>query len=87
MTMTQRRTRGATVTANPSQGVRIERSTNELRQTAAGRIALPLLVAHNGARLGEGDLVMTYDDASSLYADLGRMLAHSGPSTADGAGS
>lgn len=74
------------MTANPTQGVRIERS-GELRQTAAGRIALPLHVAHNGTRLGEGDLVMTYDDASSLYADLGRLLAHAVPSTADGAGS
>ncbi|MFF9568516.1 hypothetical protein [Streptomyces sp. NPDC014685] len=83
MTMTQRRRRGAALTANPTQGVRIERS-GELRQTAAGRVALPLAVAHNGARLGEGDLVMTYDDASSLYADLGRLLATATPTAADG---
>ncbi|MEV8393181.1 MULTISPECIES: hypothetical protein [unclassified Streptomyces] len=83
MTMTQRRRRGATVTANPAQGVRIERSS-PLRQTEAGRIALPLLVGHNGTPLGEGNLILTYDGASELHAELGRLLADAVPPTADG---
>lgn len=64
------------MTANPSQGVRIDRS-GPLRRTAAGRIAIPLTVGKNGDRVGEGDLVLTFDSAAALYADLGRVLAES----------
>ncbi|MFF1498723.1 hypothetical protein ACFVZR_02300 [Streptomyces sp. NPDC058316] len=75
MTMTQRRMRGAaTLTANPSQGVRIHRAATPLRRTEAGRIALPLTVGNNGTPLGDAELVLTYDDAAELYAELGRML-------------
>jgi hypothetical protein len=80
MTMTQRARRGVTVTANPAQGVRIERS-GSLEATAAGRFALPLSVAHNGAELGVGRLTFTYDSAAELHAELGRLLAESIPPT------
>lgn len=66
------------MTANPSQGVRINR-IGALRRTAAGRIAMPLTVGKDGDRVGEGDLVLTFDSAAALYAELGRVLAE--PST------
>ncbi len=66
------------MTANPSQGVRIDRATNGgLRRTEAGRIALPLSVGNNGHLIGEGDLVMTHDEAVALHGELGRLLAGS----------
>ena len=64
------------MTANPAQGVRIDRS-GLLRRTAAGRIAIPLTVGKNGDPIGEGDLVLTIASAADLYAELGRMLAES----------
>ena len=56
------------MTANPAQGVRIDRS-GPLRRTAAGRIAIPLTVGKDGARVGEGDLVLTNDAAEMLQAE------------------
>ncbi|MFF9690213.1 hypothetical protein [Streptomyces sp. NPDC014623] len=76
MTMTQRR-RGVPVTANPRQGVRVQRSA-ALRRTEAGRIALPLSITQNGKRLADSELVMTCDAAAELYAELGRVLAEAG---------
>jgi hypothetical protein len=81
MTTTQRVRRGSVgVTANPAQGVRIDRS-GPLRRTAAGRVAIPLTVGKNGDRVGEGDLVLTFDDAALLHAELGRLLTESIPPT------
>ena len=68
------------MTANPSQGVRIDRN-GSLRRTAAGRIAIPLTVGKNGDRVGEGDLVLTNADAETLHAELGRLLVESIPPT------
>ncbi|MFJ8755698.1 hypothetical protein [Streptomyces cyaneofuscatus] len=84
MTMTQRR-RGVHVTANPRQGVRVQRSTESaLRQTGAGRIALPLSVSQNGAGIGDAELVMTCEAAAELYAELGQALADAGHPAARG---
>ena len=80
MTMTQRARRGVTLTANPAQGVRIERN-GSLETTHAGRFALPLSITHDGALLGVGRLVLTYDSAANLHAELGRLLAESIPPT------
>ncbi|MDX3753749.1 hypothetical protein ACFWD7_37050 [Streptomyces mirabilis] len=66
------------MTANPSQGVRIDR-IGPLRRTAAGRVALPLTVGKNGEPIGEGDLVLTNAAAELLHAELGRLLAESFP--------
>jgi hypothetical protein len=73
------------LTANPAQGVRIERQ-GELRRTAAGRLALPLSISNDGSLIGVGDLVMTNDEAATLYAHLGRLLAAESfpPTTPDG---
>ncbi|MGA5489548.1 hypothetical protein ACPCK1_17550 [Streptomyces pseudogriseolus] len=68
------------MTANPAQGVRIDRS-GPLRRTAAGRIAIPLNVGKNGDPVGEGDLVLTHDAAALLHAELGRLLVESIPPT------
>ncbi|MFE9810724.1 hypothetical protein [Streptomyces sp. NPDC005548] len=68
------------MTANPSQGVRIDR-TGPLRRTAAGRVAIPLAVGKNGERVGEGDLVLTNAAAELLQAELSRLLAESTPPT------
>ncbi|MGW7197563.1 hypothetical protein [Streptomyces chryseus] len=68
------------MTANPSQGVRIDRN-GQLRRTAAGRIAIPLNVGKNGDPVGEGDLVLTNAAAEMLHAELGRLLAESIPPT------
>lgn len=79
MTLTQRVRRGVSrTTANPAQGVRIERHGG-LRMTAAGRVAIPLSVGNNGHHIGEGDLVLTFDGATELYAELGQLLAESIP--------
>lgn len=61
------------MTANPAQGLRTDRR-DALRLTAAGRIALPLSVDEDGIPLGTTDLVMTYDDAVELHAELGRLI-------------
>ncbi|MFI7009955.1 hypothetical protein [Streptomyces sp. NPDC050145] len=75
MTATQRR-QSAGKTANPNQGVRIERLPGRaLRRTGAGRVALPLWVVNDGLHVGDGELVMTFDEATHLYAELGRLLA------------
>jgi hypothetical protein len=66
------------VTANPAQGVRINRN-GSLRRTAAGRIALPLAVGKDGEAIGTGDLVLTNASAEALHAELGRLLAESVP--------
>ncbi|MEV5851386.1 hypothetical protein [Streptomyces anulatus] len=77
MTMTQRRTRrGTTLTANPSQGVRVHRSA-ALRRTAAGRYALPLTVQHNGQALGPTVLILTHAEAVQMRAELDRLLDES----------
>lgn len=68
------------MTANPSQGVRIERD-GSLEKTNAGRFALPLSVTQNGAILGTGRLTLTYESAAELHAELGRLLAESIPPT------
>ncbi|RPK76597.1 hypothetical protein EES45_22830 [Streptomyces sp. ADI97-07] len=72
------------MTANPRQGVRVQRSAG-LRRTAAGRIALPLSITRDGMRLGDAELVMTCDRAAELYAELGRVLAAAGHPMAEGA--
>lgn len=73
------------MTANPRQGVRVQRSTDGgLRQTGAGRIALPLSVSRNGESVGDAELVMTCDGAAELYAELGRALADAGHPAAGG---
>lgn len=73
------------MTANPRQGVRVQRSPAPgLRQTGAGRIALPLSVSHDGRHVGDADLVMTCDAAADLYAELGRALADAGHPAAGG---
>ncbi|MFM9637586.1 hypothetical protein [Streptomyces turgidiscabies] len=82
MTMTQRARRGVTLTANPAQGVRIERD-GSLQTTNAGRFAMPLSVTQNGADLGVGRLILTYESAAELHAELGRLLAESPPTTPD----
>ncbi|WP_256220748.1 hypothetical protein [Streptomyces sp. CC53] len=65
-------------TANPAKGIRIERwPAKGLRRTEAGRIALPLWVLRDGEHLGDGDLVMTHDEAAALYSQLGVLLAES----------
>jgi hypothetical protein len=74
MTMTQRARRGVTLTANPAQGVRIERN-GSLETTHAGRFAMPLSVTQDGADLGVGRLILTYECAAELHAELGRLLA------------
>jgi hypothetical protein len=66
------------MTANPAQGVRIEKS-GALRRTEAGRIALPLSVDDNGERIGDGVLVMTYEDAVDLHSELGQVLTGGDP--------
>ncbi|MCX4705633.1 hypothetical protein [Streptomyces sp. NBC_01373] len=81
MTTTQRQRRVIGLTANPAQGVRIDR-VGDLRRTAAGRLALPLSVSNNGSPICDGDLVMTNDEATALHAHLGRLLAESIPPTA-----
>ncbi|AZM57634.1 hypothetical protein DMA15_12775 [Streptomyces sp. WAC 01529] len=68
------------MTANPSQGVRIVRD-GSLETTNAGRFALPLSVTQNGTELGVGRLILTFDTAAELHAELGRMLAESIPPT------
>lgn len=65
------------MTANPRQGVRVQR-TAALHRTEAGRIALPLSITDNGERLADSDLVMTCDAAAELYAELGQALADAG---------
>lgn len=63
------------MTANPAQGVRIERLTSSpLRRTEAGRIALPLWVLKDGRHVGDGDLVMTQDEATALFLELREQL-------------
>lgn len=75
MTMTQRRRPGVDcVTANPAQGVRIERD-GSLQVTAAGRFALPLSVTKDGEPVGTGRLILTHARAAELHAELGRLLA------------
>lgn len=74
MTTTQRQT-AARKTANPQQGVRIERLPDRpIRRTGAGRVALPLWVLNDGVHVGDGDLVLTFDEATNLHAELGRLL-------------
>ncbi|MFF1756114.1 hypothetical protein [Streptomyces sp. NPDC058266] len=74
MTTTQRQT-AARKTANPQQGVRIERLPDRpLRRTGAGRVALPLWVLNDGVHVGDGDLVLTFDEATALHSELGRLL-------------
>ncbi|SDL43354.1 hypothetical protein [Streptomyces indicus] len=74
MTTTQRQA-AARKTANPQQGVRIERLPDRpLRRTGAGRVALPLWVLNDGVHIGDGDLVLTFDEATALHAELGRLL-------------
>lgn len=63
-----------TLTANPAQGVRIERD-GSLEMTQAGRFAMPLSVTQNGAELGVGRLILTYESAAELHAELGRLLS------------
>lgn len=70
------------MTANPAQGVRIERN-GSLETTNAGRFALPLSIMVNGADLGVGRLILTYERAAELHAELGRRLAESPPTTPD----
>ncbi|WP_329151184.1 hypothetical protein OIU91_28285 [Streptomyces sp. NBC_01456] len=71
------------MTANPHQGVRIERS-GVLRLTSAGRIAIRLSVDNDGTHVGEGNLVLTYDAAAELHTELGLLLAESvDPNTPD----
>lgn len=82
MTITQRR-RGVPVTANPRQGVRVQRSA-ALRRTEAGRMALPLSVTRDGNHLADSVLVMTCDDAAELYTQLGQALAEAGHPAAGG---
>lgn len=65
------------MTANPRQGVRVQRSA-ALRRTEAGRIALPLSVTRDGKHLADSELVMTCDAAAELYAQLGQALADAG---------
>ncbi|MFJ4770309.1 hypothetical protein ACIP88_14480 [Streptomyces uncialis] len=71
-------------TANPQQGLRIEGS-GALQQTSAGRFALPLKVIDNGKALGDGCLVLTFEGAATLYADIGRFLTCA-PAPADNSG-
>ncbi|AKY02196.1 MULTISPECIES: hypothetical protein [unclassified Streptomyces] len=79
MTATQRR-QSAGKTANPKQGVRIERLPGRpLRQTGAGRVALPLWVLSDGIHVGDGDLVLTHDEATTLHAELGRFVTDAEP--------
>lgn len=67
------------MTANPAQGVRIERLTRPVRRTEAGRIALPLWVLENGRHIGDGELVMTQDEATALFLELGAQLGELPP--------
>lgn len=62
------------------QGVRITRATygGALRRTEAGRVALLLSVSCDGVRIGDGCLVMTHDQATALYGELGCLLGSSG---------
>ena len=63
------------MTANPAQGLRVERlSGRGLRRTEAGRIALPLWVLNNGEHVGDGALVLTQDEALALRAELDVIL-------------
>jgi hypothetical protein len=64
------------MTANPHQGVRIERiASRDVRRTQAGRIAVPLWVVKDGEHVGDGDLVLTHDEAAVLHAQLDRLLS------------
>lgn len=73
MTTTQRR--AVRRTANPTQGVRIERLPGkDAHLTEAGRIAIPLWVLKDGKHLGDSDLVLTHDEAALLHAQLDRLL-------------
>lgn len=68
------------MTANPSQGVRITRpAARPIRRTEAGRIALPLTVHQDGEHIGSGDLVLTQDQATALYLELGQQLGATPP--------
>ncbi|MFF9592824.1 hypothetical protein ACF1FX_27055 [Streptomyces sp. NPDC014646] len=71
MTTIQRGSTG--MTANPAQGVRINRK-GPLRRTAAGRIALPLAVGKDGIHLAEENLVLTVDAALVLYDELWHLM-------------
>lgn len=68
------------MTANPAQGVRIERLPGKaLRCTEAGRIALPLWVINDGVHLGDGELVLTYEEARGVQEELGVLLTPAPP--------
>ncbi|MGH3343827.1 MAG: hypothetical protein ACRDPK_13330 [Carbonactinosporaceae bacterium] len=63
-----------------STGLRIERLPNrDLRCTEAGRIALRLWVLIDGRHLGDGELIMTPDEATLLHTQLGHVLALTPP--------
>ncbi|RKN43232.1 hypothetical protein D7294_10975 [Streptomyces hoynatensis] len=75
-TQKNRSGRNKGTTANPAQGVRIERlPSRPLQRTEAGRIALPLWVLNDGEHVGDGALVMTCDEAAELHREIGRLLA------------
>ncbi|MGH3343481.1 MAG: hypothetical protein ACRDPK_11505 [Carbonactinosporaceae bacterium] len=65
---------------SPATGLRIERLPNrDLRRSGAGRIALPLWVLIDGKHLGDGELVMTIDEAAALHTQLGHLLRFTPP--------
>jgi hypothetical protein len=62
-------------TANPAQGVRVERIPGKsIRLTEAGRIAVPLWVVKDGNHVGDADLVLTVDEAATMHAQLAKLL-------------
>lgn len=80
MTMTQRRSQKCGGSANPAQGVRVDRIPSKpVRLTEAGRIALPLWVLRDGRHLGDAELVLTHDEAVALRDELTGLLAQWGP--------
>ncbi|WP_240796505.1 hypothetical protein [Streptomyces sp. RFCAC02] len=75
--MTAIQKRAAGITANPAQGMRVERGPQPTRLTEAGRIALSLRVHRDGMDLGVAELVMTHEDAAQLVRELHRLLSAS----------
>lgn len=56
MRTTQRQWTAAGETANPQQGVRIERLPDRpIRRTGVGRVALSLWVLNDGVHVGDGE--------------------------------
>ncbi|MEV4436400.1 hypothetical protein [Streptomyces sp. NPDC049585] len=77
MTTTQGRSREGlpTTTANPAQGLRIERVPGRrLKLTEAGRFAMELRVLIDGSHVGDGVLVMPHDEATAFGAELHDLL-------------